>query len=200
MSKVLPFPQRPDAGSQPEPLSDAALMAACAAGDEVALRQVYRRYQDGVHRFVSRLLGPQSPSVDDVVHETFLAAWNQADRFRAEGRLSSWLFGIAARKAKGLMRKEGRRARLFALFEASDPSEPIESCEAQVASRQLVRALEDEIPQLSPKLRVAFVLCDVEGLSGTEAAEALGIRPGTLWRRLHEARKQLRTHLQEVLR
>ena len=44
-------------------------------------------------------------------------------------------------------------------------------------------------------LRAAFVLCDLEEMPGVEAARALDVRAGTLWRRLHEARRALRAAL-----
>ena len=47
------------------------------------------------------------------------------------------------------------------------------------------------IEGLSYKLRVVLVMCDIEGIPGAEAAKSLGIREGTLWRRLHDARKKL---------
>ena len=45
---------------------------------------------------------------------------------------------------------------------------------------------------LPPILRETFVLCELEDVPGPEAARALGVREGTLWWRLHEARRRLR--------
>jgi len=63
--------------------------------------------------------------------------------------------------------------------------------EAAVRSQQVARlaAALDELPL---DLRAAYVLCDLEDMPGVEAARVLDIRAGTLWRRLHEARRALR--------
>ena len=61
----------------------------------------------------------------------------------------------------------------------------------------LIARLEDQLGRLPEDLRVAFVMCDVEGVAGVEAARVLGLREGTLWRRLHFARKALRAALEE---
>jgi RNA polymerase sigma-70 factor (ECF subfamily) len=61
-----------------------------------------------------------------------------------------------------------------------------------VEHRQLLRRLETALADLPHQLRVVFVLCAVEEVPGKEAAHVLGIREGTLWRRLHEARTALR--------
>ena len=52
--------------------------------------------------------------------------------------------------------------------------------------------LRDALGELSHDLRAAYVLCDLEDVPGVEAARVLGVRAGTLWRRLHEARRALR--------
>jgi RNA polymerase sigma-70 factor (ECF subfamily) len=52
--------------------------------------------------------------------------------------------------------------------------------------------LELSIAALPHELRTAFVMCELEDISGVEAARVLNWRPGTLWRRLHEARQALR--------
>jgi len=54
---------------------------------------------------------------------------------------------------------------------------------------QLLAAALDRLPH---DLRTVYVLCDLEDLPGVEAARVLGLRDGTLWRRLHEARRALR--------
>jgi RNA polymerase sigma-70 factor (ECF subfamily) len=61
----------------------------------------------------------------------------------------------------------------------------------EVSNRQLMRRLASAIDELPHDLRVVFLLCEMEGISGTDAARALGLRPGTVWRRLHDARKRL---------
>ena len=61
---------------------------------------------------------------------------------------------------------------------------------------ELLARLQVAVLALSPKLRVVFLMCDVEGIPGVEVARGLGLRQGTLWRRLHEARRRLRAALE----
>jgi RNA polymerase sigma-70 factor (ECF subfamily) len=63
--------------------------------------------------------------------------------------------------------------------------------------RELLARMGAALERLPHELKEAFLLCEVEELSGVEAARALDVRPGTLWRRLHEARKRLRAALDE---
>ena len=60
---------------------------------------------------------------------------------------------------------------------------------------QLVHRLAPALARLSHELREVFVLGDVEGIPGVEVARALDLRQGTVWRRLHEARRRLRLAL-----
>jgi RNA polymerase sigma-70 factor (ECF subfamily) len=61
--------------------------------------------------------------------------------------------------------------------------------------RQDLARLARAFDQLPREQKEAFLLCDVEGLRGTEVARALALPEGTVWRRLHEARMTLRRHL-----
>ena len=63
--------------------------------------------------------------------------------------------------------------------------------------RDLVRRLGHLVAALPYDLRVAFVMCDLEEMPGADAARAIGVPEGTLWRRLHDARKSLRVSLTE---
>jgi RNA polymerase sigma-70 factor (ECF subfamily) len=179
-------------------ISDEALVAACAAGDESALRILYRRHEAALHRFLSRMLGRDAVDVEDLVQQTFLTAWESAGRFRGEARVSSWLFGIGANLARARRRTHLRREGLLARFLPHPEVAPVATDEV-LAHRQTLARLMEALEALPHDLRVAFVMCEIEEIPGTEAARALGLRPGTLWRRLHDARRRLRAALQEDL-
>jgi DNA-directed RNA polymerase specialized sigma24 family protein len=61
--------------------------------------------------------------------------------------------------------------------------------------RELVQRLSRLVASLPHDLRVVYVMCDLEELPGVEVARALAVPEGTLWRRLHEARRCLRAWL-----
>ncbi len=178
---------RPEA--RVDELTDAGLVAACATGDRTARGLLFERHVDAIHRFVARMRGSDADAVDDLVQMTFLRAFHAAGRFRGT-TARAWLHGIAANVVKEHARKEIRRKRtLRAIADAvpvatTPPRDP------------LLAKLPDAIAGLPHALRAAFVLVDLEGERGIDAASALGIPQGTLWRRVHEARTQLRARLQ----
>jgi DNA-directed RNA polymerase specialized sigma24 family protein len=64
--------------------------------------------------------------------------------------------------------------------------------------RRQIEKLAVSLNDLPSNLKVAFVMCDLEGVPGVEAARILGLREGTLWRRLHEARKALAKAIERI--
>ena len=173
-------------------LSDIRLVAAVAAGDADALGTLFERHNRSVYRFLARMAPLDRGCFDDLVQNTFLAAREGAGRFRGKSEVKSWLLAIAANVLKNHIRGEIRRRRAMDRMKSmpcdtAAPS-PETTFEAEVAMRHVVRALDD----MSHKLKVVFVMCDLEGIPGTEAARCLNLREGTVWRRLHDARHQLR--------
>jgi RNA polymerase sigma-70 factor (ECF subfamily) len=192
--KLLVF-RRPEAGDAD--LSDAALVAACAAGDSAALAALFDRHGAAVHRFVARLAGVDDHAVDDLVQDVFLQAFCGARGFRGGSAVRTWLLGIAVNLARHHVRSDARsksRGAVFLTRAAAEPPTPAARAERAEFVERLGRAV-DELPH---DLRAAFLLCDVEGVRGVDAARTLGVREGTLYRRLHEARLALRRALGET--
>lgn len=176
---------RPDA--RVEDLTDEGLVAACATDDRAARALLFERHVYAVHRFVSRMSASDADAIDDLVQATFVHAFQGADRFRGD-HVRGWLFGIAANLVRGFARREIRRKRAMrAVAELphthSGPSNP-----------DLAR-LPAAIAALPHDQRVALILIDLEGEKGKDAAAALGIPEGTLWRRVSSARQALRAAL-----
>jgi RNA polymerase sigma-70 factor, ECF subfamily len=95
-----------DAGPGPTGGVDRALILAIAGGDEWALRQLYERDAPWLAVRLRRSL-PAS-AVEDVLQETFIAAWRGAGSYQGSGELGGWLWGIARRQAALWLRKHGR--------------------------------------------------------------------------------------------
>ena len=170
-----------------EDLSDPGLLAACAAGDRTARALLFERHVDAIHRFVARMRGSDADVVDDLVQVTFLRAFGAAVRFHGT-TARAWLHGIAANVVKEHARKEIRRKRALSLV-----AETVSSSTLQ-RDPTLAR-LPGAISALPHPLRAAFILVDLEGEKGIDAASALGIPQGTLWRHVYEARCALREAL-----
>lgn len=190
---LIPF--RRVAGRDTE-ISDEALVAACAVADLAALGAIFDRFHQGVYRFLSRLVGPGRAEVDDLVQATFLEVLRAAPSFRNRSSVRTWIFGIAANLARHHVRGEVRRgAMLQAVAREARTAIGDAPPDERASRRQLIDRLGRALELLSHDQRTAFVLCHLEGISGAEVARTLGVREGTLWRWLHEARTRLRAEL-----
>lgn len=194
--KLLPFRRPEDSAGE---LSAESLVQLCADGDQAALGLLFDRFHLRLHRFLSRFVGADSPDLEDLVQTTFLEVLRAAPRFRRQSSVQTWIFAIAVNVVRHHRRSEVRRRALFdALLEPGRQDGGAPSPEEHTAQRLLLGRLAEAVAALPHELRTAFVMCDLEDLPGLEVAEALGWRPGTLWRRLHEARKLLRQVLSQT--
>ncbi|HTL38243.1 MAG TPA: RNA polymerase sigma factor [Kofleriaceae bacterium] len=173
---------RPEA--RVDEMSDAGLVAACAAADRTARSLLFERHVDAIHRFVGRMKGSDVDAIDDLVQMTFVRAFQSAGRFHGTSA-RSWLFGIAANVVREHARKEIRRKRALSVVAEEMPR-------ATPGHDLMLAKLPAAIEALPHELRAVFVLIDMEGERGVDAAAALGIPEGTLWRRLFNARTALR--------
>jgi len=180
-------------------MSDEALLAACGTGDTAALDALFERFSAAVYRFAGRLPTTDELARDDLVQATFLEVRRTARRFRGTSSVKTWILGVAANVARHQLRSERRRRahqaryaeRLAAVSER--PDDEAERCE-------LLRRVADALAALPHNQQVAFILCDLEEVPGVEVARALRVPEGTLWRRLHVARKAVRAALERSTR
>lgn len=181
-------------GGEPSNMSDEALVAICARGEAAALGGLYDRHADAVRRFLARLSGTDDRDLDDLVQQTFEAVPRAARRFDASSSVKTWLFGIANNVARHHVRSEIRRKRAASAL-AEEVARGDAASGGELLERERARRLHAAILLLPAKLREAFVLVYLEGLPGAETARVLGVREGTIWKRLHEARARLRDAL-----
>ncbi len=190
------IPLRRLAGDAAE-MSDEALLAACAVGERAALGALFDRHHQGVFRFLGRLIAAERHALDDLVQNTFLEVWRSAGRFASKGAARSWILGVAANVARHHVRGEARRRAAMQQIPSESGAAGGRRPDDAAADRELVERLDVALAALPHDLAVAFVLCDLEDIPGVEAARALGVREGTMWRRLHDARKRLRAAIGE---
>jgi RNA polymerase sigma-70 factor (ECF subfamily) len=165
-------------------------MARLANGDIGALGELYDRYQAPVRRFVARATC-DAEDVDDLVHTTFLTAAKSAARYDGRASCRPWLIGIAVQ----LLRR--RRQAVARFFSALSSLRGTRSTAHDPRATLHARSdLERSLARLSEPKRVTLLLCEVEGLSCAEIAELLDIPIGTVWTRLHAARRELRQALE----
>jgi RNA polymerase sigma factor (sigma-70 family) len=177
-------------------VTDAALVAAVADGDMSALRQLYSRHGAWLHaRLLRRCNDPDV--VVEVVQDTFVALWQDARRFRHEGEVGAWLWGIAFRRMVSRLRK---RRDVVLLPEWDVPlvrQHVLPSAEDEVLLGVEYGDLAVGLRRLSPEFRAVVQAVVLDGLTTKEAGRLLGVRENTVKTRLHRAKAQLRTALTE---
>jgi RNA polymerase sigma-70 factor (ECF subfamily) len=187
--KVVPFRRLDERKAALSDISDEALLASCGVGDSAALGALFDRHHEAVYRVISRLLRSEKTEIDDLVQTTFMEAWRAAKKYSGAGSVKSFLFGIAANTVRHYVRGAKRRRDAFATI--PEPAAVTTPRESALRAQQMAR-LQAALDELPHDLRAAYVMCDLEDVSGVDAARILDVRQGTLWRRLHEARRALR--------
>lgn len=168
--------------------SDVETLRSAAAGDEAAVRTLYRAHVDVVHRCVCRILGRDDGDVEDVVQKAFLAALAGADGFDGRSKVSTWIVGIASRKALDAARARSRRGRWSKITELVGVGRP--ASRPDIRHDSLSRA-EAALATLNPDQRTVFVLKEVEGYTLKEISEMTNTGISTLHARLKAARKRI---------
>jgi RNA polymerase sigma-70 factor (ECF subfamily) len=189
---VAPEPALPS----PAPAGEEETLAALAAGSEAALRSVYREHQEHVRAFARRLVGDDG-SAEDLVQEVFVCLPRATRRFRGESSLRSFLISMAINHARHFVRAAARRRAATARYaREAPPARP--QIEDRVERQQMADALVQALDSLPLDQRIAFILCEVEERTSTQAAALVGTSNGTLRARLHHAKRKLRARLLEL--
>jgi RNA polymerase sigma-70 factor (ECF subfamily) len=180
-----------------ERLTDAQLLAR-AASDPEAFETVFIRHVSAVHRYLARRV--ESGVVEDLVAETFAAAFDRRGRYRREyPDARPWLLGIATNLVRHHWRSE--RARLAA-YARVGPDDVVQGTDAVAVARVDARSARNELTVALSGLRRgdrdALLLLVWAELSYEEIARALEIPVGTVRSRINRARKLLRELLDGV--
>jgi len=171
--------------------TDADLITAMAGRDEGALRELYERHATWIHARLARRCA-DSDAVAEVLQDTFIAAWDGASRFRGDGPVPAWLWGIAIRRLISRLRRR-HDVLLGPALQERDECEI--SAEEQVLLRLENVDVGSAMARISPELRVVLQLTVIDGLSTREAAALLDIPRGTVKSRLQRARATMREEL-----
>lgn len=159
----------------------------------ITIDDLVRQHGARVHRMVASLLGPGASDADvqDLAQDVFLGAHRALPRFRGDAKVETWLYGIATRVVLMHLRSWRRRRRLRRAVEAERFEERSVDIERAADQRAELLRVWRCLARIAPKKRVAYVLYEVEGLSGKEIAEALDINEATVRTRVYHARREL---------
>lgn len=168
-----------------EPTFDAGLGA-----DELTFERIYDERFTDVERWI-RAFGGRSADVPDLAQEVFVVAFRRLADFDGEN-LGGWLYQITRRKMRDYRRlawvKHFFNERTAATYE-SPPVRPDQLTQLENSEKQ--RLLDRILNRLPAEQRVAFVLFELDGLTGAEIAETQQVPINTVWARIHRARQKL---------
>lgn len=170
--------------------SDPELLAGVADGDRQALSALYERHAPWLVLRLTRRCGDRTV-VDEVVQDTFVGVWKGASRYRGDGEVAAWIWGIAARRLVDRFRRKG----LVTVALDERHALAVGSVEDHVLMGVEHGDLGGALNGLAPELRAVVQATVLDGLTTREAARLLGIPAGTVKTRMMRARIQLREAL-----
>ncbi len=175
-----------------EDARDRIWISQIADGKETALNELYTAYSQRFYAFAMRLCGDPAQA-EDVVQDLLLTVWQDAGRFRGQGRVIAWLLGIVHHTALKTLRRSGKTVSLEQAEDlAGDFLSPEEHSLQSDAHSQIVRGLSN----LSREHREVLELVFYQKLSLDETARVLHCPLGTVKSRLSYARNALRGELE----
>jgi RNA polymerase sigma-70 factor (ECF subfamily) len=173
-----------------DPRPDQEVLAALGRGDRDALAVLYRRHAPWLVLRLSQRCSDVD-IVNEVIQDTFVAVWRGASRYRSDGPVTAWVWGIAIRRLIDQFR--ARRPATVPLSEVATQAEP--SVEERVLLGIEHGDLGGALRHMAPELRAVVRATILDGLTNREAARLLGIPVGTVKTRLMRARAALREEL-----
>ncbi len=168
--------------------SDLALLARVQAGDPEAFETIYRLYSPRLARFLRRFVAyPQL--TEEIIHETLLVVWDRPQTFSGESKLSTWIFGIAYRKALRALRTHEEPIE----DPGADERASLDPTPEDALGRQRARVLLlQAVGALSHEHRAVVEHSYFDGMRYRDIAELMGCPVDTVKTRMYYARRQLK--------
>lgn len=192
--------------AQTYPGSEPRLKVCNGDGVQEEMNEALSRCRTSFFKSAYRFL-ENAADAEDAVQDALLSAYRHIDQFRGEAQLSTWLTAIVSNSARMQLRRRPRQIHVsldeplgeeqeYTLSDQLADRRP--NPEDECRSFELRARLEELATQLSPPLRKAFQLRDLDGLTTSEAAHILGVADGTLKAQLARARAKLRRLLRQA--
>jgi RNA polymerase sigma-70 factor (ECF subfamily) len=186
---------------------DWALVQRVQAGDVRAFDQLITKYRERLYAIVYNLTANREDT-SDLTQEAFIKAFRSINSFKGDSSFFTWLYRIAVNASLTHL-KRSRLRRFFSfdnLDEQVSQSELVEALTDRFQSdkpaliKELQEKLNEALQRLSLNHRTVVVLFEIEGLSHLEIAQVMECSEGTVRSRLHYAKQQLQSYLQDYLR
>lgn len=162
-----------------------------AVFDQAAFAELYRRYANNVYRYLLSRVG-NVQDAQDLSAQTFLAAFENIESYRGEGRFMAWLLSIAWRKSADHFRRSKHVVSLEYIQESPHPDP---SPDETVGQRLQMEQVMDGLSRIAPDRAEALKLRIFGGLKASEIAELMNRSEAAVKMLIHRALQDLRQQL-----
>lgn len=179
-------------GARYSETTDAADAAAASeiSSEPFELRAIYRLHARFVWLSLQRL-GVYPSDLDDVAQDVFVIVHRRLDTFDRRARITTWLFGICMRVAANYRRRRRWTRELLSGWAEDERPALLVAADDVLVRREERQIAERALDRLDVAKRATFVMFEIESLSCLEIAELMNVPIGTVYSRLHGARRQL---------
>jgi RNA polymerase sigma-70 factor (ECF subfamily) len=181
-------------------IGEFSLVRAVQAGDRVAFKAIYERFEEGIYNLIYYTIGDRA-AAQDVLQIVFMKVYRGLGSFRFESRLATWIYRIAINECLNQNRRHGYEHVPFEAVlgtgEEFDDAAPPDELRLTDERREIIG---NALLTLAPHLRTVVVLRYLDGLSYQEMAAVLECSPGTVASRLNRALGQLEERLRPLRR
>jgi RNA polymerase sigma-70 factor (ECF subfamily) len=174
--------------ADPGSVSDAQLLTRHVAGDPEAFGELFRRHRDRLWAVALRTVCDQEEAAD-ALQDAMLSAFRRAGDFRGESAVTTWLHRIVVNACLDRLRRRAARPAMTGEDEALAALAPQAPDGTELTAARL--DINAALRVLPPPQRAALVLVDMLGYSVADAADILGISPGTVKSRCARSRARL---------
>ncbi len=174
--------------------AELALLESIKRGRRSEFDVLYRIYHPRLWRFLAHMMR-RPEAIEEVLNDTMMVVWQRAESFDGRSKLSTWIFGIAYRKAlKALARQD------LPVDDGSvdEPMDPGPGPEQRLDLEQLRGRLREAMAELSPEHRTVVELCYFHDMAYAEIADVVRSPPETVKTRMFYARRRLRLLLDDL--
>lgn len=185
-------------------VTDEELVRSSVDGDLKAFTELLKRYQDSVYSLLYNL-SQKAELADDLTQQTLIKVWKSLSQFEQRSSFSTWVYRIAHNVFYDFKRK--KEPEMVDIDAETFDHSAIDTSKSTVASetapdevlikKERLQMFKKALARLSPEHSSVLILKEVNGLSYKEIAEVSGCSTGTVMSRLHYARQNLRSFLQQ---
>jgi RNA polymerase sigma-70 factor (ECF subfamily) len=174
---------------------DWLLMSRIGRGDQAALAALYRQHYNRLRRFIFRITSDQG-GLDDIVNEVMMVVWQKAASTTPQSKVSTWILGIAYRKALKAVVRGSRNGPQETI--SDEMAETIGEHDMSLAGMETEQLAQAALALLPVEQRAVMELVYREGLNYGDIAVVLGCPENTVKTRIFHARNKLRAFRREL--